>query len=276
MTDRDESDAPREVPTHAPELPPALASRLAGHAWHRNLVGEAGAQVHRLHRTEGPALYLKHGDGDAATVIADEFSRLQWFADRWPVPRIEHFEWSDGAAWLLTRALPGRTAYEWLADDPARAPAIVTSLGRLLRDLHAQPIASCPFNADHRLQLDLARRRLEAGLIDADDFDDARQGWTPQRVWEALGAMLPLAEDRVVSHGDFSLDNILLSSGDEVVGVIDLGRAGIADRHRDLAILANCLDEFDPALRDTLFSAYGLANPDARRLEFHLLLDECF
>lgn len=276
MTDHNESDAPREVPAAAPELPPGLAARLAGFAWHRNLVGEAGAHVHRLHRADAPALYLKHGDGGAAIAIVDEFARLQWFADRWPVPRVEHFEWSDGAAWLLTRAVPGRTAYEWLKDDPARAEAIVTSIGRRLRELHGLPVDPCPFSAHHRLQLDLARQRLEAGLIDADDFDDTRQGWTPQQVWEALGATLPIAEDPVVSHGDFSLDNLLMNEHGDVVGVIDLGRAGVADRYRDLAILANCLDEFGPTLRRTLFNAYGIAEPDRRKLDFHLLLDECF
>ncbi|ANH70685.1 aminoglycoside phosphotransferase [Mitsuaria sp. 7] len=253
-----------------------MAARLTGYDWHRNLVGEAGARVHRLHRADAPTLYLKHGDGNAAIAIVDEFARLQWFAERWPVPRVEHFEWAGDTAWLLTLALPGRTAYEWLEDDPARAEAIVTSLGRCLRDLHKLPVNTCPFNANHRLQLDLARERLAAGLIDADDFDEARQGWTPQQVWDALVAMLPLAEDPVVSHGDFSLDNLLMSEDGEVVGVIDLGRAGVADRSRDLAILANCLDEFGPTLRDTLFSAYGIAQPDLRKLEFHLLLDECF
>ncbi|WP_431287763.1 APH(3') family aminoglycoside O-phosphotransferase [Roseateles chitinivorans] len=276
MTDHDESDAPREIPARAPELPSTLAARLAGYDWHRNLVGEAGATVYRLHRSGAPTLYLKVGDGDAADAIVDEFARLRWFADRWPTPRIEHFEWADGSAWLLTRALPGRTAYEWLADEPGRAAAIVTSLGRFLGDLHKLPVNTCPFHANHRLQLDVARERLAAGLIDADDFDEARQGWTPQQVWAAINAMLPFTEDPVVSHGDFSLDNILMNEDGDVVGVIDLGRAGIADRYRDLAILANCLDELDPALRDTLFSAYGIAEPDARKLDFHLLLDECF
>ncbi|RZI57569.1 MAG: aminoglycoside 3'-phosphotransferase [Rubrivivax sp.] len=276
MTDHDESDTPREVPADAPGLTPALAARLAGYAWHRNLVGEAGADVHRLHRADAAMLYLKHGDGDAAIAITDEFVRLQWFAGPWPVPRVEHFEWSGGTAWLLTRAVPGRTAYEWLEDDPARAATIVMSIGRFLRDLHKLPVDSCPFNADHRLQLDLARKRLDAGRIDADDFDNARQGWTPRQVWEALVAMLPFAEDPVVSHGDFSLDNILMNEEGDVVGVIDLGRAGIADLYRDLAILTNCLDEFGPTLRDTLFSAYGIAEPDRRKLDFHLLLDECF
>jgi aminoglycoside 3'-phosphotransferase-1 len=276
MIDHDQSDSPREVPTSAPALPPSSAAGLARYGWHRNLVGEAGTSVYRLHRADAAALYLKGGDGEAATAIVDEFTRLQWFAERWPVPRVEHFEWSDGTAWLLTRALPGRTAYEWLKDDPARAAAIVTSIGRFLCGLHELRVDTCPFNANHRLQVDLARQRLDAGLIDADDFDDVRDGWSPQQVWEALGALLPLNEDSVVSHGDFSLDNILMSENGEVVGVIDVGRAGIADRYRDLAILTNCLDEFGPTLRDALFSAYGIVEPDQRKLDFHLLLDECF
>ena len=276
MTDDAKTDDLREIPASAPSLPPSLAGALAGREWHRNLVGEAGALVHRLRREGSPDLYLKHGDGEAAAAIVDEFARLRWLSGRWPVPAVAHFEATGGTAWLLTQALPGRTAYEWLEAAPDRAPAIVASIGRCLRRLHALPVETCPFNANHRLQLDLARQRLEAGLIDADDFDDARQGWTPEQVWAALGELLPLAEDPVVSHGDFSLDNLLMSADGEVVGVIDLGRVGIADRYRDLAILANCLDEFGPSLSGIFFEAYGIATPDARKLEFHLLLDECF
>lgn len=300
MSDHDDhEDGAREVPSTAPALPPSLAKRLGGAEWHRNLVGEAGATVHRLHRQGAPDLYLKHADADsdAALAITDEFARLQWLSGRWPVPAIEHFEAASrdpseqeasagsGKTWLLTRALPGHTAYEWLSDQPEHAPEIVAAIGRCLRQLHELPASTCPFNARHELQLDLARQRLDADLIDADDFDDERDGWTPQQVWEALNALLPLAEDLVVSHGDFSLDNILMSAEGEVIGAIDLGRVGIADRYRDLAILANCLDEFDPALRQTFFGAYGIGAPDApvglkaldeRKLAFHLLLDECF
>lgn len=272
----DRDDDLREVPSAAPTLPPSLEPRLAGREWHRNLVGAAGAQVYRLHRPGSPDLYLKQGDGETSTAIADEFARLSWLAGRWPVPAVEHFEWRGGSAWLLTHAQPGRTAYEWLQDDPDRAPAIVAALGRCLRQLHELPIDACPFNANHRLQLALARQRLEAGLIDASDFDDARQGWTAQQVWSALTGLLPLAEDPVLCHGDFSLDNILMNEHGEVTGIIDLGRAGVADRHHDLAILSNNLDEFGPELQQVLFTAYGLDAPDARKLEFHLLLDECF
>lgn len=79
----------------------------------------------------------------------------------------------------------------------------------------------------------------------------------------------------MVTHGDFSLDNILIVGG-AVVGCIDLGRVGIADRYQDLAILANCLAEFDPVLERRMFTRYGLPEPDDAKLRLHLLLDELF
>ncbi|USJ01176.1 hypothetical protein MUG10_02760 [Xanthomonas prunicola] len=55
------------------------------------------------------------------------------------------------------------------------------------------------------LRLAHARRRLDAGLIDADDFDDARAGWTPAQVWAAMQALLAayateLDLDRLTFH----------------------------------------------------------------------------
>lgn len=266
----------REIPAHPPALPASLGAALAGRAWHRNLVGEAGAAVYRLSARGAPDLYLKHGSGDAAQALVDEMVRLRWLADQLPVPALDHFEMSRGEAWLLTRAIPGRTAYEWLQEAPERAPSIVTALARLLARLHALPVERCPFNAHHSLRLADARQRLEAGLIDAEDFDEAREGWTPEEVWLELQRLLPLAADPVVSHGDYSLDNILLDGRGRVTGIIDLGRLGVADRYQDLAILWNCLGEFGPQAQAMLFSAYGIGQPEHAKLDFHLCLDECF
>ena len=121
-----------------------------------------------------------------------------------------------------------------------------------------------------------ARQRLDAGLIDADDFDDARAGWTPEDVWDAMHALLPLRMERVVTHGDYSLDNILLDDQWRVTGLIDLGRLGVADRYQDLAIMWNCLEEFGPEAQRQFFQAYGIDQADERKLQFYLCLDECF
>jgi aminoglycoside 3'-phosphotransferase-1 len=61
-----------------------------------------------------------------------------------------------------------------------------------------------------------------------------------------------------------------------VIGCVDAARVGIADRYQNLAILWNSLGEFAPALQGQLFEQYGIADPDRRKLQFHLMLDELF
>jgi aminoglycoside 3'-phosphotransferase I len=249
---------------------------LDGYQWSRNTVGESGGAVYRLHRKAGfPDVYLKHGSGSVAEDITDEMARLHWLEGRLPVPAVLHFVRAPTEAWLLMQALPGRTAYQMLEASEDDHLAIVEALATFLRRLHAIPVHECPFNSDHTLRLPQARIRIDASLVDADDFDDERQGWTAEQVWQALQSRHPFAPDPVVTHGDFSLDNLLIHNGD-VVGCIDVGRLGVADRYQDLAILWNCMGEFGSRLQDRLWQQYGLPEIDPGKLEFHLLLDELF
>jgi aminoglycoside 3'-phosphotransferase-1 len=266
----------RETACAPLDVPAGLASAVDGYAWARDAVGESGGGVYRLygHRT-APDLFLKHGDGTVADDITDEMARLHWLADHVSVPTVRHFIRTPDEAWLLTTALEGRTAYQILSDQPSAGPAVVTALADCLHRWHAIPVEACPFNSDHLLRLHQARARIAAGLVDTDDFDDERLGWTAEQVWLALQDLLPLTPDPVVTHGDFSLDNILIRDG-AVVGCIDVGRAGVADRYQDLAILWNSLAEFGSEIQEQLFASYGNAAPDARKLPFHLLLDEFF
>ena len=257
-------------------FPPSPGAHLDGYAWVRDDVGASGASVHRLHGKAGaPDLFLKHAAGEGAGSLADEMVRLRWLVAHVPVPEVVHFVHARDEAWLLTTALEGETAYEAMVSRPGTQGAIVDALADFMRRLHAIPVAGCPFDSGHAYRMTLARRNIDAGLVDADDFDDERTGWTAEQVWDALQAQHPVAFDRVVTHGDFSLDNLIVR-GDAVVGCIDVGRAGVADRYQDLAILWNNLGEFDEALQARLFTAYGIAQLDEARLRFHLLLDELF
>lgn len=266
----------REVACAAVAVPPGIAERVAGYRWARNRVGESGGAVYRLYGCAGSHdLYLKHGTGSVAEDIVAEMVRLRWLDGRCAVPAVAGFVAADGAAWLLTTALAGKTAYQRLCAAPERAAAIVDAVTAFLRELHAIPVDACPFNADHRHRLYLARRRIDAGSVDETDFDAERAGWSAQQVWDALHAAPLRSPDRVVTHGDFSLDNMLLD-GERVTGCIDVGRVGIADRYQDLAILAHSLGEFGAELPERMFAGYGIAAPDRCKLDFHLLLDELF
>ncbi|MEG3164905.1 APH(3') family aminoglycoside O-phosphotransferase [Sphingomonas sp. PB2P19] len=265
----------RQIPVAPVALPASLTEIVAGYRWSRDLVGESGGSVYRLEADDAPALYLKHGTGDVAAAVTDEMSRLAWLAHRAAVPELCGFVALPDAAWLLTTAIPGRTAFQWMEDSPQDRPVIVAALAAHLRSFHALPTDLCPFDSGLPHRMMLARARIDADQVDAEDFGDEHAGWTPLAVWDEMVAELPLAADPVVTHGDYSLDNILIADG-RVTGCIDVGRVGVGDRYQDLAILWNCLGEFDEALQAQLFRDYGIADPDRAKLRVFTNLDEFF
>ena len=259
-------------------MPASLAGAVAAYRWARDSIGASDAAVYRLQGRDGaPDLYLKHGTGAATADLVDEQARLRWLAQYCPVPAVVQFArvTDPDQAWLLMTAMPGATASQVLEADPALGPAVVDALAAFLRRLHALPVSDCPFDAGSAVRLAQARQRIDAGLVDADDFDAGRQGWTSQQVWAALQDCQPITPDLVVTHGDFSLENIVMHEG-AVVGCLDVGRAGIADRYQDLAIVWRALGELDAALQQRFVEQYGIFDIDQGRLQFHLLLDELF
>jgi aminoglycoside 3'-phosphotransferase I len=241
----------RKVACTAIPVPASMSAAIAGYEWARDSVGQSGGAVYRLHSKSGaPDVFLKHGRDAIADDITGEMVRLRWLAGHIPVPDVVHFVSTPGEAWLLMTAMPGDTAYQVLEASPDSRTAIVDALAMFLRRLHAIPVSSCPFTSDHIYRLARARERIDAGLVEEDDFDEEREGWTAEQVWEAMQRLIPFVSDPVVTHGDFSLDNILMVDG-KVVGCIDAGRVGIADRYQDLAILWNSLGEFTPCLQDS-------------------------
>lgn len=266
---REKSSVPIPVPSE-------MSNDVKGYKWARNTVGESGCAVYRLHgNLSSPDLYLKLGENQFAEDLAGEAERLEWLANYLPVPQVLRFLRLAEKSWLLMAAVPGKTAYQLLDSFPAQRHAVVDALAVFLRRMHAIPLGACPFRSDHALRLADARARIDAGLVDEDDFDDERAGWTAEQVWDGVQQRLPLAPDPVVSHGDYSLDNLFVHDG-EVIACIDAGRVGVADRYQDLAIMWHCLGEFGEALQRRFLAQYGMAQPDQDKLTFHLLLDELF
>ncbi|MFN4136162.1 MAG: APH(3') family aminoglycoside O-phosphotransferase [Novosphingobium sp.] len=268
-------DLSRLAPCAAPVLPSSFLSGSVPVDWRRSLVGESGCTVYQTMDPHHGEIYLKHGEGVFAHDVVAEHERLVWLGAFWPVPEVAGFHHERDQAWLMTRAVSGRTAWEVLGDADADAEAISFSLGRFLQRLHGIPANACPFDASHSIRLELARERIARGEVDEDDFDDARKGWSAAQVWSELQSLLPIRADKVVTHGDFSLDNLLVEDG-QITGCIDVGRCGMADRYQDIAIMWNCLGEFGDQCRSAFLRGYGLDSPDDRRLSFFLLLDELF
>lgn len=262
--------------SHEVSMPMSLAERIEGYLSDGNVYGQSGAKVYRLSRGSDQAeLYLKCGDELIADEITDEMARLIWLSKHAPVPNVIHFTRANSQAWLLMSALPGVTALEAIRSLPSSAESVVEQIAQFIRALHSIPTDTCPFQRPLSTVLLQARQRIDAGFVDVDDFDEERAGCSEEDVWQELGRALPLDADPVVVHGDFSLENIVVCEG-RVIGCVDVGRLGVADRYQDVAITWNSLREFSPELSERFLSLYGAEHADRRKINFYLLLDELF
>jgi aminoglycoside 3'-phosphotransferase II len=245
-------------------VPPSLRDQLAGFTFERVALGEV-AETYRLTRRDGSVRYLKIADD-----LERERMRLAWAADRLPVPRVIAFASESDRQYLVLEALAG-TPIE-LATDLGVSDR-VAHLARTMRALHDVPIASCPFDGRIAERLAQAEANVRAGRVDESDFDAERIGRSAASILDELRAWPAFSEDLVVTHGDFTLANILI----EPTGIVDLGRLGVADRYQDIAlVLRDIAGDYGPAWVDAFAEAYGLtALVDSKR-RFFCLLDELF
>jgi kanamycin kinase len=239
------SNALSAIPT-APVAVPAAVTRLAGAdeitpAW----LNELGGLTFRLAGTHGDR-FVKWVPAAVAGLDLDaEVERLAWAATRTPVPRVLEAGSDDDGRWLVTAALPGRSAVDphWIARPQAAARAV----GAGLRALHDTLVVDeCPFTWPLAAQ---------AARLPAEEL--ARLGGVPP------------VDRLVVCHGDACAPNTLLDDEGRWTAHVDLGALGVADRWADLAVACLSLGwNYGPGHEATFFAAYGI-EPDPRRIAFY-------
>lgn len=264
-------------------LPPTLAADLTKHVPSEIGTGESGARVVRYERPGAATVYLKSSALAASSAdrpLFDEAERLGWMqAVGLPVPAVlQYHEWK-GREYMLLSAVPGQEATTPCPVE--QHGAIVAALAAGMRALHGTNISACPFDHSSRVRLARAEARLRAGTVDEADFDQARMGRSAKDLYAELLATPTPPEDRVFTHGDYCLPNVLLvadgAGGFRVSGFVDCGGAGIADRYQDLALCArsvaqNLGSEWVPAL----FARYGVEHIDEAKVAYYQLVDEFF
>ena len=264
-------------------LPPPLAADLGKHSRAEVGTGESGSSVTRFERPGASVVFLKSrrvGTIPGDRPLFDEGERLSWMhAVGLPVPAVlQYHEWK-GREYLLLTAVPGVDA---AAQRPAdQHAAVVAALAAGLRTLHATNISACPFDQSRRLRVAAAESQVRHGLVREDDFDAARIGRSASELYAELVRSAPPSEDRVFTHGDYCLPNVILVDDGpgrlRVSGFVDCRAAGIADRYQDLALCARSVaHNFGPEWVPTLFARYGLDRVDDGKLEYYQLLDEFF
>lgn len=257
-------------------LPPSWREQFLGHAIVPESDGCSGAAVLRVTPPGGaaPTCFIKTEPAGPLAELPGEAARLRWLAQTGvPCAPVLATAATPGTDWLLLGAVPGTNLTNV---EPAHA---VAAMADALRRLHALDPRGCPF--DHRADMRIrhALARLEAGLVDEDDFDDDNAGRSASELAALLEARKPAHEELVVTHGDACLPNVLAQDG-VFTGFIDCGRLGVADRHQDLALAVRDIGgELGEAWVEPFLARYFAPGPspfDPKRAAFYRLLDEFF
>jgi aminoglycoside 3'-phosphotransferase I len=256
-----------------------LPGAIADHVGDRRLVlvedGQSGATVYRI-RNGATDWFLKVGHGAAAGLVVDETVRLRWLAGRLPTARVVEAVQVDGAAWLLTTAVPGVPAGAYIKTDRRCAVAVAAQMAAFVSQLHALPVDDCPFDSSVATWLPVVRQFVAEGRVDTEDFDAEHDGWSAERVLAKVEENACHAHGRVVVHGDFSLGNLIVDGDGAITGCIDVGRLGVGDPYRDLFIGWRDLGGFGQVAQAAFLAALGIDELETPRRELHRALDELF
>lgn len=168
---------------------------------------------------------------------------------------------SEEKDWLLSERVPGEDATARLyLDDPKR---LAKKLGETLRMLHETNGTDCPVQNLTEGYFKTVDERYEKREYDPSFFG----GRSAEDAYLTAKSGRSLLKNEVLIHGDYCLPNLLMKDW-RFTGFIDLGGAGVGDRHVDLFWGAWTLN-FNlktNAFKDVFFDAYGRELVDKEKL----------
>lgn len=166
-----------------------------------NTVGRSDTQVFSV-----GGMHLKIGPADTLKRAA----RMQeYFHKKGLSSALYEYIQEDGRDYLLMESVAGVPAY----DESLRGdmPRLARRLGEILRMLHETDASACPYEDGNLRQIEAYEK--ETG--------------------HAFSGDLSILKKDVLLHGDACLPNIFME-GERFSGFVDLGDAGLGDRHFDL------------------------------------------
>ncbi|MGN0520759.1 MAG: APH(3') family aminoglycoside O-phosphotransferase [Candidatus Fimenecus sp.] len=264
--------------TQYPALPKSIADKIKGKYWTADTVGESDSNVYLLKN----AVLKIEKTGENANREAEA---LQWLCGKLPVPQVLNFEQENGFNYLLMSKIHGVPVCDMCAGD---VETTVATLADGLKQLWRVDISACPLDSRLNKRLPQAKYNIENGLVDTEDFEPDTLGKNGFADLDALYDFLKThqpAEDLVFTHGDYCLPNLFAENG-KIVGFIDLGKAGVADRWQDIALCVRslqynlcdlCGNPHDVFLKakNKLYSLLNIQE-DTEKLRYYILLDELF
>ncbi|MBE6607820.1 MAG: aminoglycoside 3'-phosphotransferase [Ruminococcaceae bacterium] len=158
--------------------------------------------------------------------------------------------------YMLTERVVGEdcTYFKYL-EEPEK---LCDTYAKILRDLHSVEYSLCPEQNRIEGYLDTALNNYNAKNYDTSLFPDNWGYSSAEEAWKILEDNKHLLKNDTLIHGDYCLPNVILDNW-RFSGFIDLGNAGVGDKHIDLfwgAWTLNFNLKTDK-YRDRFLDAYG-------------------
>ena len=209
------------------------------------------ARVYFINKDAG--YYLKRA---AEGALAREAQMNAYFHSKALAPEVLKYATVDGRDWLLSAAAKGEDLTH--SDYLSHPKRLAARLGEMLRDLHETDYTGCPVMNRTAEYLAYADKNYHAGTYDKSAFPDSFGYRSAEEAYEALEKGRAYLKADTLIHGDYCLPNVMLD-GWKRHTFIDLGNAGVGDRHIDLFWGAWTLwfNLKNNDYRDTFLDAYG-------------------
>ena len=238
------------------------------------MIGESSAKTYRLQNPGHPTMYLKIDKKWPRRELLREREVLDWLSGKLPVAKVVWFDEDSDNDYLLVSEIPGTNAADICGN--ISDTELITLLAEGLLMIHGIDIGNCPFDRSLDRDIEIATFNVKSNLVDEGDFDDIRRGRKAEELYKELLLLKPSHEDLVFTHGDYCLPNVMIYKK-KIAGFVDLHRAGIADRYKDIALAVRSIrSNLGLGLKQDFLNAYGVAEPDHKKIEYYMLLDEFF
>ncbi len=169
--------------------------------------------------------FIKSAQKDA---LRKEALLTDYFCKKGLAPPVcEYF--SEEKDWLVTRKAEGRDCTHYLDNPTKLCDAFVEALVML----HNTIAINCPVPARTNDYLELVENNFKNNLFDASLFPDNWGYTSKEEAWNEIIKNKHYLKNDTLIHGDYCLPNVLLDNY-KFTNFIDLGNAGVGDKHIDI------------------------------------------
>ncbi|MBO5776812.1 MAG: aminoglycoside 3'-phosphotransferase [Clostridia bacterium] len=204
---------------------PSELERFVSDAFVYDSACNSGANVYFVNKGNG--YYLKSAPKGS---LLREAQMTQYFNSKGLGAEVLFYD-SKERDFLLTSRVKGEDCtFDKYLDNPNK---LCDVLGQELRKLHELDYSDCPVLNKMEEYFALAESNFRTGNYDKSNFPDSFGYRSADEAYSTFIKGKDSLNDSVLLHGDYCLPNVMLDDWN-FSGFIDLGGAGVGDRHVDL------------------------------------------